>query len=61
MSHDPIELSKQSGINSDDLVSTMQRLGIIKYCRGQHIVLNDKVRGLYYGVGGLHPVIGAGG
>ncbi|XP_065884651.1 histone acetyltransferase KAT7-like [Dysidea avara] len=36
------ELSKQSGVNTDDLVSTMQRLGIIKYCKGQHIVLHDK-------------------
>jgi len=54
------ELSKQSGVNTDDLVSTMQRLGIIKYCKGQHIVLHDKVCGLYYGsVCGLFSGIGA--
>jgi len=44
-----LELSKQSGVSTDDLVSTMQRLGIIKYCKGQHIVLHDKVCGLHYG------------
>lgn len=39
----PTELSKQSGINADDLVSTMQRLGILKYCKGQHLVVRDEV------------------
>lgn len=38
-----IELSKQSGVNADDLVSTMQRLGILKYYKGQHVVVCDEV------------------
>lgn len=38
-----LELSKQSGVNADDLVSTMQRLGILKYCKGQHVVVCDEV------------------
>ena len=39
----PVELSKQSGVNADDLVSTMQRLGILKYYKGQHVVVCDEV------------------
>ena len=41
------ELSKQSGVNADDLVSTMQRLGILKYYKGQHVVVCDEVSVAY--------------
>ena len=51
--HLSTELSKRSGVNADDLVSTMQRLGILKYCRGQHLVVRDKVRVAYILVCGL--------
>ena len=42
-----IELSNKSGVSVDDLVSTMQRLSILKYCKGQHLVVRDEVRVAY--------------
>ena len=37
------ELSQESGIKCDDLVSTMQYYGLLKYWKGKHIVLRRKV------------------
>ena len=39
----PPELSQESGIKCDDLVSTMQYYGLLKYWKGKHIVLRRKV------------------
>ncbi|CAI8032974.1 Histone acetyltransferase KAT7 [Geodia barretti] len=36
------ELSQESGIKCDDLVSTMQYYGLLKYWKGKHIVLRRK-------------------
>ena len=38
-----VELSQESGIKCDDLVSTMQYYGMLKYWKGKHIVLKRKV------------------
>ena len=42
-----LELSQESGIKCDDLVSTMQYYGLLKYWKGKHIVLRRKVCMLY--------------
>ena len=36
-------MSARTGVNSYDLVSTMQELGIIKYWKGKHIILRKQV------------------
>ena len=62
------ELSQESGIKCDDLVSTMQYYGLLKYWKGKHIVLRRKVCILYIGlcsnyshcvycIGGGDPII----
>lgn len=38
-----LELSQESGIKCDDLVSTLQYYGMLKYWKGKHIVLKKKV------------------
>ena len=41
--HTHTELSQESGIKCDDLVSTMQYYGLLKYWKGKHMVLRRKV------------------
>jgi len=37
-------VSQESGITQDDLVSTLQYYSLVKYWKGKHIVLKNKVR-----------------
>ncbi|CAG0880334.1 unnamed protein product [Darwinula stevensoni] len=37
-----MHMSSLTGVNSYDLVSTMQELGIIKYWKGKHIILRKQ-------------------
>lgn len=38
------DVSQESGITQDDLVSTLQYYSLVKYWKGKHIVLKNKVR-----------------
>ena len=38
------DMSQESGITQDDLVSTLQYYSLVKYWKGKHIVLKNKVR-----------------
>ena len=37
------EVSMETGLNSDDIVSTLQYYGLLKYWKGKHIILKRKV------------------
>jgi hypothetical protein len=37
-------MSQDTGLNSDDIVSTLQFYSLLKYWKGKHIVLKRKVR-----------------
>ena len=37
------EISQESGITTDDLISTLQYYGLLKYWKGKHIVIKKKV------------------
>ena len=37
------ELSQDTGLNSDDVISTLQYYSLLKYWKGNHIVLKRKV------------------
>ena len=32
-------MSQQTGINSNDIVSTLQLMGLLKYWKGEHLIL----------------------
>ena len=38
-----LDISTLTGINSADLISTLQYLGILKYWKGSHIILKREV------------------
>lgn len=43
-----IDISQHTGINSVDLISTLQLMGILKYWKGKHLILvNDEQRKRY--------------
>lgn len=37
------EISAETGILSNDIISTLQYIGLIKYWKGKHVILKDKV------------------
>ena len=37
------DISQDTGVSQDDLVSKMQYFGLVKYWKGKHIVLKNKV------------------
>ena len=37
------EVGMETGLNSDDIVSTLQYYGLLKYWKGKHIILKRKV------------------
>ncbi len=37
------EISQETGILTNDIISTFQYIGLIKYWKGKHIILKDKV------------------
>lgn len=37
------EISAETGILTNDLISTLQYIGLIKYWKGKHVILKDKV------------------
>ena len=37
-----LEMSQETGLNSDDIVSTLQFYSMLKYWKGKHIVLKRK-------------------
>ena len=39
----PVELSQETGLNSDDVISTLQYYSLLKYWKGNHIILKRKV------------------
>ncbi|KAG8226857.1 hypothetical protein J437_LFUL004098 [Ladona fulva] len=39
------DISQEMAINSYDIVSTLQALGMMKYWKGKHIILKKQVRG----------------
>lgn len=45
MKHDCFvsDISQEMAINSYDIVSTLQALGMMKYWKGKHIILKKKV------------------
>ena len=45
------DMSQESGITQDDLVSTLQYYSLVKYWKGKHIVLKNKVRAGERGMG----------
>ena len=38
------DLSQETAINANDVVSTLQSLGMLKYWKGKHLVLKRQVR-----------------
>jgi histone acetyltransferase MYST2 len=40
-------VSQETGINANDIVSTLQALGMLKYWKGKHLVLKRQVRQKY--------------
>ena len=38
-----LELSQKTGIMSNDLISTLQYLGMLKYWKGKHIIIVPQV------------------
>ena len=38
-----VELSQETGLNSDDVISTLQYYSLLKYWKGNHIILKRKV------------------
>ncbi len=42
-----VEVGMESGVNSDDIVSTLQYYGLLKYWKGKHIILKRKVYAMY--------------
>lgn len=40
------DISQEMAINSYDIVSTLQALGMMKYWKGKHIILKKQVRNL---------------
>lgn len=38
-----IDLSQETAINANDIVSTLQALGMLKYWKGKHLVLKKQV------------------
>jgi histone acetyltransferase MYST2 len=42
------EISAETGILSNDIISTLQYIGLIKYWKGKHIILKDKVSLKFY-------------
>lgn len=41
------DVSQETGINANDIVSTLQALGMLKYWKGKHLVLKRQVRQKY--------------
>ena len=37
------DLSQETAINANDIVSTLQALGMLKYWKGKHLVLKKQV------------------
>jgi histone acetyltransferase MYST2 len=37
------EIGQETGINPDDLVSSLQYYGLLKYWKGKHIIVKKKV------------------
>ena len=38
-----VEVSQETGLNSDDVISTLQYYSLLKYWKGNHIILKRKV------------------
>ena len=38
-----IDVSQETAINANDIVSTLQKLGMLKYWKGKHLVLKKQV------------------
>jgi len=38
------DLSQETAINANDIVSTLQALGMLKYWKGKHLVLKKQVQ-----------------
>ena len=38
-----VDVSQETGINANDIVSTLQALGMLKYWKGKHLVLKRQV------------------
>ena len=38
-----VELSQETGLNSDDVISTLQYYSLLKYWKGNYIILKRKV------------------
>lgn len=38
-----VDLSQETAINANDIVSTLQALGMLKYWKGKHLVLKKQV------------------
>lgn len=37
------DISAETGILSNDIISTLQYIGLIKYWKGKHVILKDRV------------------
>lgn len=56
----PTEISQESGITTDDLISTLQYYGLLKYWKGKHIIIKKKVAwwaSLFVWVSCDHPFV----
>lgn len=42
------EISMETGILSNDIISTLQYIGLIKYWKGKHVILKDQVNKLTF-------------
>lgn len=38
-----VDVSQETAINANDIVSTLQALGMLKYWKGKHLVLKRQV------------------
>ena len=38
-----VDISQETGLNVDDIISTLQFYSMLKYWKGKHIVLKNKV------------------
>jgi len=48
MDHCILDISQETAIHPNDIVSTLQYLGILKYWKGKHVVLRSKVCTSFY-------------
>jgi len=41
--YDPTDLSQETSVHANDLISTLQSLGMLKYWKGKHVILRNAV------------------